>query len=330
MSPWSLDDPRFDALMDVLSRASIGDLAARVDVPPDAPDDALSTLSHALDVLLGDLEYRTAEKDAALRRMQETIVDLERTREELRRLNRTLEDRVEERTRALAEANRELEAFNFTVAHDLRAPLRGIESLTGFTLRDHREALPREAREQLEMVHRSARSMSDLVESLLRFSRTARGELRVQRDVDLSRMASDVAAELRAREPSRQVDVQVEPGLRVDADPGLLRLVLENLLGNAWKFTRHAPAPLVEVARADAREDERAFLVRDNGAGFDAARAHGAFLPFQRFHGPNEFQGTGVGLATVQRIVQRHGGTLRAESAPGKGATFVVTLPRRR
>lgn len=236
-----------------------------------------------------------------------------------------LEQRVASRTRELEWLNRELEAFSFSVSHDLRAPVR---HLTGFVALLESElggAGSEKVRSHLRQIRASADRMGQLIDDLLRLSRFARAEVR-RREVDLAQMAREVVARLRATQPERQVEFVMPEHLRADCDPGLIAVVLENLIGNAWKYTARVPAPRIEFGELAGDGTHRKFFVRDNGAGFDPEHAGKLFLPFQRLHSAEEFPGTGIGLATVQRIVQRHGGEIRAEAAVGRGATFSFSL----
>jgi signal transduction histidine kinase len=237
-------------------------------------------------------------------------------------LNLDLERRVEERTRELAELNRELEAFADSVSHDLRAPLRGIRSYADM-LRARGE-LAGESANLLERVIAQGERMEELIEALLELSQLSRYDLR-RTKVDLTAVATEVLQELAARDRERDVRWRVQPGLNAYADPRLMRVLFENLLGNAWKFTRERSDALIEVG-ADSRGDSTVYFVRDNGAGFDPQYAERLFRPFQRLHPTSRFEGTGIGLATVQRIVSRHGGRIWAVSTPGEGATFHFEL----
>jgi light-regulated signal transduction histidine kinase (bacteriophytochrome) len=225
----------------------------------------------------------------------------------------------------LEAANRELEAFSYSVSHDLRAPLRAIAGFAQLLQRELAGQLDARSRDHLERVLAAADRMNGLIDALLELSHVSRGPF-VRTPVDLSALAAAVVDDLRQREMDRTVDVSIAPGLAADADPRLARLLLDNLIGNAWKFTSHTPAPRIEVG-AVAHDGATAFFVRDNGAGFDPALADRMFAPFQRMHSVAEFPGTGIGLATVKRIVERHGGTVWAQSAVGRGATFYFTLP---
>jgi len=235
-------------------------------------------------------------------------------------------DRERERAEAaLRLSNRELEAFSYSVAHDLRAPLRGINGLSKVLLEDLGDRLDDEAKDHLARIAAAAQRMGTLIDALLALSRVTRTELH-RESVDLSRLAEAVVHQLRLNEPVRAVDFVNEPGVMADADPPLLRAVLENLLGNAWKFTAKRDRAQIAFG-SELMGGSRVYYVRDNGAGFDMAYADKLFAPFQRLHTTAEFVGTGVGLATVQRIVDRHGGRIWADGVVGEGATFRFTLP---
>ncbi|HWG90971.1 MAG TPA: PAS domain S-box protein [Candidatus Thermoplasmatota archaeon] len=243
---------------------------------------------------------------------------------EVLRLNEELEQRVRHRTRELAAANAELEAFSYTVSHDLRAPLRGIDYFSQILEEDHSEALGKIGRDVLQRVRNEAQRASTLVKDLLQLSQVGRAEISWE-PVDLSRLARSVAEGLQRLDPDRPVVWEIDEGLATTGDPDLLRQVLENLISNAWKYTGKQPSPRIEFT-ATTQDGECVFSVRDNGAGFDPDKADRLFAPFQRLHGPQEFEGTGVGLATVQRILQRQGGRVWAKGALGKGATFSFTV----
>lgn len=246
---------------------------------------------------------------------------------ELRQLNEELEWRVAERTRALEDANRELESFSYSVSHDLRAPLRSIDGFSQVLLRRYHDLLDDTGRDYLDRVRRASQRMGQLIDDLLSLSRVTRGTLQRQ-EVDLTLLARAVIDELQRAEPQRKVNVSLQDGMKVYGDPGLLRIVLDNLLGNAWKFSR--PSQPAEIAFAtDNRDGQNIYYVRDNGVGFDPAYAKKLFKAFQRLHGQEEFEGTGIGLATVLRIIRRHHGDVWAEAVPGEGATVYFTLPQR-
>lgn len=224
----------------------------------------------------------------------------------------------------LARANQELEAFSHSVAHDLRSPLRSIDGFSTLVLSDHGASLDEEARDHLERVIRATRSMDKVIDDLLMLSRVGRAELQ-RKPVDLSALAHEVLETLRLQTPGRQMRIELQAGLKGQGDPGLLRIALDNLLGNAWKYTARQPDARIEFG-ATMVEGEQVYFVRDNGAGFDMNDAGKLFNAFQRLHTPEEFPGTGVGLATVQRIVRKHAGRIWARAAVGEGAAFYFTL----
>jgi PAS domain S-box-containing protein len=226
---------------------------------------------------------------------------------------------------ALKVANRELEAFSYSVAHDLRAPLRGMNGFAQVLLDTYKNKLDAQGQDWLQEILVNARKMGDLIDGLLSLARVTRSELD-PRDADLSEIARDASDRLRASEPHRSVEFRVQEWLRADVDSRLARALFDNLLGNAWKFTGNVASACIEFGATD-KDGASAFFVRDNGAGFDMAFADNLFVPFQRLHTLDEFPGTGIGLATVQRIVQRHGGRIWAEGAVGLGATFYFTIP---
>ena len=235
---------------------------------------------------------------------------------------KTLE--VERQAEQLRGLHQEMESFSYSVSHDLRAPLRAISGFSQALAEDSADKLDQAGRHYLERILAGAQQMGQLIDALLALSRMTRGEMR-RKPVDLSKLARTVCAQLREREPQRQVEVVIADGLAVSGDPGMLRAAVDNLLGNAWKFTSRREQARVEFGSTRAGE-QTAYFVRDNGVGFDMAHAGRLFGAFQRLHRAEEFPGTGVGLATVQRIVHRHGGRVWAEGAPDKGATFYFTL----
>jgi signal transduction histidine kinase len=222
--------------------------------------------------------------------------------------------------------NKELEAFSYSVSHDLRAPLRSIDGFSQALLEDYGDKLDDTGQGYLRRVRAAAQRMGELIDDLLQLSRVDRAELRKE-PVNLSEIAVAIAESFRKAEPGRTVEFVARPDIIAYGDARLLRIVLENLLGNAWKFTSKAERPTIEFGAED-REHRRYCYVRDNGVGFDPERASRLFAPFQRLHAQAEFPGTGIGLATVQRIILRHGGEVRAEAAVGEGATIHFTLPQ--
>ena len=240
------------------------------------------------------------------------------------RLLQSLERRVAERTAQLANSNAELEAFSYSVSHDLRAPLRSIEGFSQALVEDYDAALDEQGRDYLQRVRNGAARMSELIDDLLALSRVSRSTMN-REPVDLSALVTGVAQTLQERAPQRPVSIEIAPGLLAEGDARLLQIALENLLGNAWKFTRQQPQPRIEFG-AMAQNGATVYFVRDNGAGFDMAHAGKLFGAFERLHADTDFEGTGIGLATVRRVIQRHGGKVWAEGEPGLGATFYFTL----
>ena len=243
---------------------------------------------------------------------------------EVSRLNAELEQRVRQRTLELEASNRELEAFAYSVSHDLRAPLRGIDGWSLALLEDYSSSLDGSGRQYLNRVRAETQRMGTLIDDLLQLSRVSRGEMKLDQ-VDITGLANLIVVRLRDAQPERSIEFTIEPGLVAFGDARLLEIALTNLLGNAVKFTGTQNPALIEFGKIE-KEGEMAFYVRDNGAGFDMAYAGNLFGAFQRLHKVTEFPGTGIGLATVQRIVRRHGGRVWADARVNRGATFCFTL----
>ncbi len=238
---------------------------------------------------------------------------------------RRVEEALRLRTAELSAANQELEAFAYAVSHDLRAPLRAMRGFSKILEDEFSAELQPEARECVEHIATAGRNMGELVDGLLVLSRVTRGELK-REAVDLSQIAHRVRTELELSEPTRSVTWDIEPGLVMQGDSRMLESVMRNLLENAWKYTSSTAAPVIRV-RASTHDNQRFISIEDNGAGFDMAYADQLFQPFRRLHRQDEFPGLGIGLATVLRIIRRHGGTLLADAAPDRGASFRFTLP---
>ncbi|MEK8052943.1 ATP-binding protein [Ideonella sp. DXS22W] len=275
--------------------------------------DEVAEVARALQTLHAELSRRLAEQQHA--------------QAQLRELNAHLEQRVAARTAELSAANAELDAFAYAVSHDLRAPLRAMSGFSQALLEDHGPALDANAREDIDQIIKASARMGELIEGLLTLSRSVRGSLGAT-EVDLSALAATAVADLRRAEPQRTVAVAIAPGLRASGDRRMLAAVLANLLGNAWKYTAGRPDARIALDQRQI-DGEAWFCVQDNGVGFDMAHAGRLFKVFARLHRHDEFPGLGIGLATVQRIIRRHGGRIVAESAVGAGACFRFTLAER-
>ncbi|MGZ4998230.1 MAG: sensor histidine kinase, partial [Methylobacter sp.] len=269
----------------------------------------------------------TMKTDSSGNTYYDGIIEDISERKEIERRIQQLNVTLRERAMVLESVNHELEAFSYSVSHDLRAPLRAVDGFSRILLDEYADRLDDTGRDRLRRVRAAAQHMAILIDDLLNLSRITRSELK-REDIDLSALASEVMDELRKQEPDRNIRWTVQPGMIVWGDARLLRIVLDNLLGNAWKFTSKRPEAQIEFGM-QMQNDESVYFVRDNGAGFDMAYAEKLFGAFQRLHDTNEFPGTGIGLATSQRIIHKHGGRIWAEAEVEKGATFYFTLEAR-
>jgi PAS domain S-box-containing protein len=317
------------------------------------PDDMELHLALARQVVAGEIPWYALEKryirkdgsvvwvgltvgalrddEGRVREYVDTVTDItarKHAQDEVARLNAGLEERVAQRTAELEEANRNLEAFTYTVSHDLRAPLTALSGTVEMLSEEYAGRLSGAGLDHLARIQSASRRMDRLIGDLLSLSQASRAEIHVTR-VDLSGLARDVITALREHDPGRRVAVIIEDGVQVQADERLLRTVMDNLLGNAWKFTSKTSRARIEFGTLPAAGPMVHCYVRDNGAGFDPAAAAQLFRPFSRLHPDQDFPGTGIGLASVQRILERHHGRCWAEGQPGHGATFHFTLPAR-
>jgi signal transduction histidine kinase len=272
----------------------------------------------------GVTEYEGDQPLRSLGTVQD-ITEVRTVQLALEQLNEQLETRVSERTRELAQANRELEAFTYSVSHDLRTPLRSIHGFACVLEEDEAQGLSGAGRNHLRRIQDASRRMGQLITDLLSLAHLNRAPIQ-QVPVDLSELALSVAEEIQRLQPEREVDWRIQDGLQAMADPGLMRVVLQNLLGNAWKYTSQTPGARISFTLEHRADGIATFCVRDNGAGFDMAYAAQLFEPFKRLHAHHEFEGSGVGLATVSRVIRRHGGQVRGEGVPGQGAAFFFSL----
>lgn len=283
------------------------------------------------EVSAGNLHYRVTipgkdEFAFAANAFNKMITERKIAEDEIRNLAATLEKRVEERTAELLHAKNEIEAFAYTVSHDLQAPARHVIAFSEILLNDHAAELSEECRHLLGRIRQAGENMRDMIAHLLTLSTLSRKELQ-RTHCNLSALCRTISSELEEAQPERAVSVSIEEGLFVDADPVLLEIMLKNLLDNAWKYTVKSADPRIEIGQT-VHNGTPCYFIKDNGCGFDMAYSQKLFMPFQRLHPGKEYAGSGVGLATVFRVVQRHGGSITAESAPGAGAVFYFTMSK--
>lgn len=306
--------------LDALARKARG-IVLEGEAAPPLPVAAFAELTPLVDAYNAVFEHARQ----LVREQRAQVLERQQTEDDLRRRLTELQARLDACHIAYETAQQELETFTYSVSHDLRAPLRGIDGFALAVIEDYGERLDTTAHEHLQRVRKAAQRMGEMLDALLEFARVGRQDLDRQ-PVDLSALARSIVAELRAAQPDRQVAVDIEDGLWVSGDRRLLYLLLRNLLDNAWKFTRHQALGKIRFY-AKIRDNRREFMVEDNGAGFDMTYTDKLFEPFRRLHTESEFPGTGLGLATVRRIIERHGGRIRAEGRPGSGASFGFSLP---
>jgi light-regulated signal transduction histidine kinase (bacteriophytochrome) len=275
--------------------------------------------------LLEDSTIDRLEAEAAVKASLNILEDLSDAQAEIRTLNAELEARVEQRTAELVVANKNMEAFTYSVAHDLRSPLRALSGYSEALTEDYGDRLDETGRWYTERIQAATERMGTLIDDLLVLAQVSRADMSLG-PVDLSAEVAAIAAELQAREPGRRVRFAIHDGVWVNADRTLIRTVLQNLVENAWKYSGKRDGATIEFGATAAEDARVCCYVRDNGAGFDPAFTGKLFQPFQRLHAVTEFPGTGIGLASVRRIIERHGGRVWAEGAVGRGATFYFTL----
>lgn len=297
--------------------------ALRLNRRPFGGEDELDRVVAAFNGMCISLERAYTDLRDANTELEHDIIARRQAEAEVIRLNSVLEQRVRQRTAELEAANKELASFSYSVSHDLRAPLRRIEGFGRILAEEYAAALDGRALHCLERIRGGTREMGEMIDSFLRLSRSTRGELTLE-PVNLSAMVGEIAAALAEKDPERRVEIEIQPDAVVDGDKRLLTAALTNLLDNAWKYTRHTEQPKVAFGTTLVN-GRTAYFIKDNGAGFDMAFVDRLFVPFNRLHKVEDFEGTGIGLATVQRIIARHGGRVWAEGSPGEGATIYFT-----
>jgi signal transduction histidine kinase len=322
---WRLVTRHLVHIADFLSRYDIRkpSAALRLHRRSFGGEDELDRVVAAFNGMCISLERAYTDLRDANAELEQDIIARKHAEAEIIRLNAVLEQRVRQRTAELEAANKELASFSYSVSHDLRAPLRRIEGFGQMLVEEYQTVLDDRGRHCLDRIRSGTREMGEMIDSFLRLSRSTRGELMLE-PVDLSAMTADIAAALAEKDPERRVDLNIQPGIVVQGDRRLMTSALTNLLENAWKYTRTTERPKVSFGTTQV-DGRAAYFIKDNGAGFDMAFVDRLFTPFNRLHKAEDFEGTGIGLATVQRIIARHGGRTWAEGAVGQGATVYFT-----
>ncbi len=298
----------------VVLEVPLGDLSPRMFIVPALVGGLFGYLLAKVNVLQKKLQSNMGIMKEHEKQLEEEVLE-----------RREIEGELLEKQTRLEEVNRDLEAFSYSVSHDLQAPIRSISGFSEILLEECQINGNEENRDYLTRINVASKKMSQLVKALLGLSRASRYEI-IKDEVDLSEMVKQIVDELMELHPDQNVNVEIESNMEVYADASLLRVVMNNLLSNAWKFTSKSPAAVIKVGKT-TNDREPAIYVQDNGVGFNEQNADKLYLTFQRMHGGDEFQGSGIGLATVKRIIQRHAGRVWAKSRPGEGATFYFSLP---
>jgi len=297
-------------LMATARQVSGGDLSPRVEK---FTRGEFGEFAKIFNQMLDHLQLSNAELESTVRKLEDQVEERKR-----------VEKKLQEESRSLAASNKELESFSYSVSHDLRAPLRSIAGFAQILKEDYQEKIDDAGKNHLSRIQAAANRMGDIIDDLLELSRVNRRPLNVS-SVNLSGLATEILGDLEEQEPDRNIEINIEPGMVAQADPNLARIVLVNLLGNAWKYSREKNHACINFETV-SEDNQTAYRVRDNGAGFDMEFVENLFHPFKRLHTEDEFEGTGIGLAIVDRILQRHGGFIRAEASPGEGATFTFSF----
>jgi PAS domain S-box-containing protein len=309
LSPLKLEDGEFMVM------SAIRDISRQKEI-----ENEIKKINENLELLVKE---RTKDLEEALQKEKETRIENTKLYQELQEINQELEQRVIRRTLELEAINKELEAFSYSVSHDLRAPLRSIDGFSNKILKDYSALFDKQARDYFDRIMNASRKMGFLIDDLLKLARLSRVEMKLEH-TNMSEMAEAILLELKETNPERQSEFIVEPGMLEFADRNLLQVALENLLGNAWKYSKNQPVTKIEFG--SVQRERKTYFIRDNGVGFDMRYVDKLFGAFQRLHNVADFEGTGIGLATVLRIIRRHHGNISAESEINKGTTFYFTL----